>query len=154
MFLPDYPKLLTQRLPNRVRAIPFLPEHAILVGTQSGLNPRQQRFIYGFQAAAGPAVSLIFGERLAMCFGVFPVSEHRVELWMVLSDHGREHFPIVVVKVGHAAVYCLQQYPRLTFAQVSITKGDDRAFAYANRIGFRDVAEVDENMIVLERKLR
>lgn len=154
MRLEGFHERLAERLPTWVRGIPFLPEHGMLIGLRGGLTHRQQRFIYGFQAAAGPAVSLIFGDRLGACFGVFPVSECRVELWTSISDHARTNYPVSIVKIGRAVVSVIEQYPRLTFAQVSVSMSSDRDINYAKRIGFVDEIEFGDDLLVFERELR
>lgn len=119
-----------------MRLPPFRAEHALLVQRDSALTDRQMLFIYRFQAAAGPALSVCVDALLIGCFGLFPETPGEAELWMLMTEDARRRFPKITLQVGHAVVYSALHYHLLTKLRVRIQRTDARARRYAERLRF------------------
>jgi hypothetical protein len=143
---------LRAAVPARVRLIPFHPAHTLLVEPDPRLTIRQQLYIYGFQAAGGPAFSICVDETLTSCFGLFPCGERVAELWMLGTNEARARFPKLILQTGRAVVYVSWQYLLLTKLQIRVQRTNEVARRYAERLGFHmePFDNADEEFVTME----
>jgi hypothetical protein len=149
---------LAPRIPRRLRLVDFHPAHAALIsersdhGIQDGLSPRQRLFLYGFQAAGGPALSVCTDDALTACFGVFPVEPGIGEFWTVSTTASRKRFPKLTLQLGQVVLYSAYQYLLLTKLQIRVQRTNEVARRYAERLGFHmePFDNADEEFVTME----